>query len=181
MGGLIQNSEAANNFPKSIPYIQDDLTWCVRRAEVLPAYLNIFRLTDSTALVSYITFVIWIGVLLFVYSKTDPQIIHSNKNIYYMVLLAALPASGGFIINRSLLPRRSLFPIFSCLVLLAGSVGLVTISSFLSTTSLHRYRLVQVGDVDQLLEQEFDLSSSPASYTIIMEQKKVKKTVDISC
>lgn len=58
-------------------------------------------------------------------------------------------------------------------------MGLVTFSCFLSVTALHTYRLVQVADVDQLLEQGFDLSSSPASYTIILGQKKVRKTIDI--
>lgn len=179
MGGLVQNSRAAKYFSKSISYIQDDLTWCVHRADILPAYLNIFRLADLSSCLIYAVLVASSGILLFVYSKTDPQIIHINKNIYYMVLLAALPASGGFAVNRGVLPHRTIFRICFCLILLASFVGLVIFSCFLSSTALHTYRLVQVADVDQLLEQEFDLSSSPASYTIIMDQKKVKKSVDI--
>lgn len=112
MGGFVQNSRAASFFSRSISYVQDDLTWCVRRADILPAYLNIFRLADFSVLLSYGALIASAGILLFVYSKTDPYIIHSNKNIYYMLLLTAVPASGGFTVSRRILPHRPLFRIF---------------------------------------------------------------------
>lgn len=173
IGGFAQNSRAAKYVSPSISYIQDDLTWCVHQADVLPPYLNIFRLTDSTVWFLYAGLIILTGILLFVYSKTDPQIIHHNKNIYYMILLVAAPASAGFAINRRVMPHKTLFRIFLILILLASYVGLVTWSSFLIVTTLHTYRLAQVADVDQLFEQKFHLGSSPASYTIIFDQEKV--------
>lgn len=173
VGGFARNSMVAKYFLTSISYIQDDLTWCVRRAETLPVFLNIFRLTDLYVWFSYFGLIFLTGILLFIYVKFDPHIMHLNKNIYYMILLIAAPASGGFAVNRRMLPHRSLFRLYMVIILLASYVGLVTWSSFLSVTMLHTYRLDQVADIDELIEQNFDLSSSPASYTIIYDQKKV--------
>lgn len=173
VGAFAQNSMVAKYFRTSISYLQDDLTWCVRRAETLPIFLNIFRLTDIYVWFSYSGLIVLCGIFLFIYIKTDPHIVHLNKNIYYMILLVAAPASAGFAINRRIMPHRPLFRIFFVVIVLASYVGLVTWSSFLSVTMLHTFRLDQVADIDGLIEQNFDLSSSPATYTIIYDQKKV--------
>lgn len=165
-------------FPTTISYVQDDLTWCVRRADLLPPYLNIFRLTDLTVWCLYALLVILTGIMLFVLSKTDPQINHRNKNIYYMILLIAAPASAGFTINRRLMPGAVLYRIYIILIVLASYVGLVTWSSFLTLTTLRTYRLDQVTNIEGLLDQKFDLSSTRATYTIICEQKKVIESLE---
>lgn len=42
MGGLYENPISRELTSSSIPYFQDDITWCVAKAGLSPTWMNVF-------------------------------------------------------------------------------------------------------------------------------------------
>lgn len=47
LGGLYENSISRKLVSSSIPYYQDDITWCVAKAGLAPTWLNVFIIFNS--------------------------------------------------------------------------------------------------------------------------------------
>lgn len=173
IGGFARNSLMTKSLRTSVTYFQDDLTWCVHRADALPEYLNIFRVSELRVWLLF-SVVLWLGgIVLYALSRSDRSINHRHKNIYYMVVLTMFPISIASCVNTRFKPSRTVLRLFYGLCLFCGIVSMSMWSSFLLKTTLHTFRTDQISSVDQLLYKQFDFSTSPAFYQIIFEQEKV--------
>jgi hypothetical protein len=47
VGGLYENPISRKLVSSSIPYYQDDITWCVAKAGLAPTWLNVFIIFNS--------------------------------------------------------------------------------------------------------------------------------------
>lgn len=50
VGGLFENPFSRKLVSSSIPYFQDDITWCVAKAGLAPSWLNVFIIFNSEQL-----------------------------------------------------------------------------------------------------------------------------------
>jgi hypothetical protein len=47
VGGLYENQISRKLLSSSIPYYQDDITWCVAKAGLAPKWMNVFVIFNS--------------------------------------------------------------------------------------------------------------------------------------
>jgi hypothetical protein len=47
VGGLYENKISRSLVSSSIPYYQDDITWCLKKAGLAPTWLNVFIIFNS--------------------------------------------------------------------------------------------------------------------------------------
>lgn len=47
VGGLYENHISRRLVSSSIPYYQDDITWCTHKARLAPTWLNVFIIFNS--------------------------------------------------------------------------------------------------------------------------------------
>lgn len=161
------------HYALSIPYIQDDVTWCVSAAKALPVFLNIYRNCDYIIWCLFIISIIVDGYILYMLSRNDDESKHKNQNIYFMVLLVAIPAVVGIGMNSKFIPKKFTFRTFYGCLLFCGVVGMIFWCSVSLTRALYIYREIQVDRVDQLIERNYELASSPATFSKIFMQQKV--------
>lgn len=90
-----------------------------------------------------------------------------------MIWLILVPITIGMTVSARFKPKKTSFRLFFGLCLLLGIIGVSTWNSFMLKNTLHTYHSAQVSRVDQLFRQQFKLSTSPASYSVIFEQEKV--------
>lgn len=50
VGGMYENPISRKLVSSSIPYYQDDITWCVSKAGLAPTWLNVFIIFNSELL-----------------------------------------------------------------------------------------------------------------------------------
>lgn len=173
IGGFAHDSLITKSFLTSVTYVQDDLTWCVHRADVLPEYLNIFRVSELRVWLLFFVVLCLGGIILYAFSRSDRSINHRHKNIYYMVVVTLFPMSIASSVNTRFKPSRTVLRLFYGLCLFCGILSMSMWSSFLLKTTLHTFRSAQISSVDQLLYKRFDFSTSPAFYQVIFDQEKV--------
>lgn len=148
IGGFSQNNRIARYFSTSITYVQDDLTWCVHRADALPEYLNIFRAYDAKVWLLLLTVIIVSSFMMILFSRSDRLFNGRNRNIHYMIWLILVPITLGMAVDARFKPKKTSFRFFFGILMVFGIIGVSTWSSFLLKTTLHTHRTAQVFGVD---------------------------------
>jgi hypothetical protein len=58
VGGLSENPISRKLVSSSIPYYQDDITWCVSKAGLAPTWLNVFIIFNSIFFIHFYSFLL---------------------------------------------------------------------------------------------------------------------------
>nr|QGW45458.1 ionotropic receptor 87a [Bradysia odoriphaga] len=90
IGGMDEDSNTRKYLSSSIPYYQDDQTWCVANAKPEELWRNIFNLFSTTIWSLIILVVFLMASMLYGFIKMD----HKSENFMWM-LLASLSVTMG--------------------------------------------------------------------------------------
>lgn len=96
IGGLSVSLINSNNLIMSLPYDQDDLRWCVRKAELYPAFLNMFFILSPLAWFLLILMIFLVGTNAYIYITLDEKYKCRNyRDWHYVILLIISPTFLG--------------------------------------------------------------------------------------
>lgn len=157
----------------SIPYFEDDWTWCVRNAGYYPLYLNLFLLAKPECWIGivfgfgYVT-----GYILYIFIQFDEKFKYRNfRDWHYTTWLISLPAVIG--VNQTFKPLYGPLRIFYGFMLLIG----VILSLFLLTFGMARAKnlvpMYQVSTVAEILDNEYRLFGSRECLEMIKYDERV--------
>ncbi|CAG9806298.1 unnamed protein product [Chironomus riparius] len=71
IGGLFENQISRNLLSSSIPYYQDDITWCVSKAGLQPKWLNVFIIFNYKTWIALILTLFITSAVLFIFVRIE--------------------------------------------------------------------------------------------------------------
>lgn len=156
-------------FEPSIPYLQDDLTWCVSRAKPIPSWQNAYHIADAQTIIlgaTMYTMVIFIGYLIYAFEQ------HPRDLIYCAILSVQTLTTFPTMFNAKKFTLRFFY-------------GLCLVIAFWLTQILNAYLIAfasdilyehQIATVREIVDNQFRLAGDP----IVLGHLKVKNVVSQS-
>lgn len=140
----------------SIPFMNDDLTYCVATSKVYPPYISMIHILTPQLWIVLYSFGYINGSILFVAQKFSKD---EKKLDYHSCVLLF---SHRLVVNSStnLKPKSVWFRIYFFSVLLFGFFLFAYILSFLHFRVSHPYRPEQLSEKKILFENKFSFASS---------------------
>ncbi|XP_035780489.1 uncharacterized protein LOC118460354 [Anopheles albimanus] len=149
IGGLYENPISRRLLSATIPYYQDDLTWCVATARHAPKWLNVFIIFNVWTWLIAIFIIFAAGALLYRFNYVE-QLYQVN---FTWMLLQSLAFSLS--VYAHYWPRRVSIRFFLIGYMFYGLHWNAAYHSFLiSVLTRPRYE-VQIASVDQAIASEF--------------------------
>ncbi|KAL7026419.1 hypothetical protein ACKWTF_013905 [Chironomus riparius] len=134
IGGLYDNDVSRKLLSTTIPYLGDEMTWCVRKSELAPNWMNIFIIFDVMMWIY-----VWLTILLatiFMYNFVRIEN-RRNENIFWSFVITLCL---GFGICAHYEPRRGFLRFFIACMLFFGLNFAAAYQSFLlSVLTTPRY------------------------------------------
>lgn len=178
IGGYFQTSGALDFFSQSVTFSQDDVTWCVRSAAIIPIHFDPLAPSDPLCAAITIGLCLISGIFYFIYSQQDGRMAHRNKDIFYMLVLVVTSSFTGLGFSPHFRPHSTRFRLMYALMLTAGFVLALFWGCFLlseTTTTMHGK---QVSNVDDLIQNNYTLKCSAMTLSTLLKQKQVNEAVD---
>jgi hypothetical protein len=149
IGGLYENTISRNLLSVTIPYYQDDLTWCVPKAKLAPTWMNVFVIFSLTTWMAAILTQNITGTILYFLAKVENVY---KENIFW-AMLQSLNLSLGQCAHYS--PRKIYTKCFLVGLFVYGIHFNAAYNSFLiSVLTRPRYQ-PQVLSVEQAVAGQF--------------------------
>lgn len=174
VGGLLYASPNISDAVFSIPYFQDDLTWCIQKAGKSPWIINLLQCPTPTVCVVFIFGYGYVySFLLYVLIQFDTKYKQrNNRDWHYAAILISLPSAIG--LSQRFRPVSWNIRIFYGVILLANllavQVALVHWYKFLQIqTPMH-----QIASVEEIIANDYALMGSAAVKNAIDTDQKVK-------
>lgn len=160
------------NFMSSQPYYQDDYTWCVRRAKLLPLDLNVLQVCSLFAWIMVICHGLVQGVILNIFLQFDRKYVKRNhRDIIYAVLLISFPSVIG--VSQRFQPKNIFLRIYYGLNLLCGVIMIAYIITYGYAILKKSIYAHQVNTIAEIVENEFRLTGMEAVLQRIRGQNAV--------
>lgn len=171
LGSYVQNKLIGNYYAKTIPYREDELTWCVRHASPVSTSSNIHRVFPVQVFV-VLGFIYAIGIIVvYVIMQHDSNDRIKRYSSFYICLMVALPAGIGqnrrFVVNK--LPLR----IHHIIISFCGVTGSAIWSSYLMKNFAMPPIEPQMDSVNLLVKNNFTLICDLATRFQIYHLNKV--------
>lgn len=159
IGGLPTHSSKNTNLAPSIPYYQDDFTWCIQKAKFFPLYVNYFFITEYKVWCILVALLIILGTLFYVMIQFDtmyPQ--RNNRDWVYTTLFVVLSAYLGMSprFQPVYRPARLLYGMVLFLAVLVVALVGFYLTNFMKVPIPYR----QIKTVSEILERDFRLIGS---------------------
>lgn len=161
IGGIHPYFYRKSKFIKaSIPYYNDDLTWCIKVAEEYPSYSRIFLMgTPTVFLIFVLVFGYFTSFLAYIFIQFDRKYAQrNNRDFHYIFFLVTLPTFFGtsqrFNPHHALL--RFIYGYLSLCCIFYTQITLAHMFHFLKLEILHP----QMNTIDALVENNFGLVGS---------------------
>lgn len=173
VGGFHENSISRKILSSTIPFYQDDLTWCVPPADLAS------NLTNAFGIFNWITWLVTLFILLatgwifLAYSRYEMH--QNNENIVWSVLMSLSFTIGN---PSHYFPQRVLPQIFLLFVLFYGTHFNVFYHSFLITVMTRPKYEPQVANMYMAVHQGFRFYGNED--TLAHFQSKQNDTTSIS-
>lgn len=113
VGGLHENAISRKMLSSSIPYYQDDLTWCLQPASLASTLFNVFVVFNALIWSACITIIISSAMIFFANSFYE-QPRRNDNPAFSLILSTALM----FNTNIGYLPKRMMIKLFLALLLI---------------------------------------------------------------
>lgn len=174
VGGLFVDFKNTSDLIRSIPYYQDDFTWCIHKAEFFPTILNFFAIAPLGIWLSlFFGFGYGWGLILFIMIQFDRKYDQrNNRDWHYTTLLITLPAVIG--LGQRFHPISNQVRLFYGLMLLSMVVFMQICFVFVLHYLKIRVPRHQVATVEELVKYEYDLMGSYDVMSFIKHNEKVK-------
>lgn len=177
IGGYVQSFERTNFLSHSIMFGQDDITWCVRRSNEIPAYFNIYKIVDLTCSVIFLISFYSFCVAFYIFWAFDEEENYQHRDIIYITLLVVLPAIFGLNINQSFKATSHKTRIIYALIGFTGFLNAIIYSSLMLSFCTSTYRAKQLSNFDELIRNGYELRCTPTTFAMITYQTKVNINV----
>lgn len=160
------------NFTSSRPYYQDDYTWCVRRAKLLPLDLNVLQMCSFFVWFMVVLHGLVQGVILNIFLQFDRKYVKRNhRDIIYAVLLVSFPSVIG--VSQRFQPKNIFLRIYYGLNLLCGVIIIAYIITYGYAILKKSIYAHQVNTIAEIVENEFRFVGMEAILQKIREQNVV--------
>lgn len=175
IGGLSAKFFKSDNLVASIPYDQDDLTWCIQKATNFPSFLNFFFIAPPIYWVIVIGFIYVTGTMMYIALQYDFEYKERHlRNWCYMVLLVALPATIGT--SPRYYPRQGALRFFYFAILLFSVLICAFTGTYLYNNMKVRIPRKQFETVREIRDNDFRLAGSTEVLHAIGNSLLVKKS-----
>lgn len=114
VGGLHENAISRKLLSSSIPYYQDDLTWCLQPASLASTLFNVFVVFNSLIWSACITIIISSAIIFFSNSFYENPRRQNGTLVHSLILSTALM----FNTTIGYLPNRAMIKLFLALLLI---------------------------------------------------------------
>lgn len=179
VGGLHSNNYTQRYFLPSMPYDEDDLTWCVQRMEPHSFWLQVWYVSTKTIwILCYMTaFIISIVILLLMSFRRD-QFGYLNFDLKLQDI--PLPVMPNFFPNtlyrrsETILKMPRSFLCIFCIVMTSVVWNFTLIKIITSSNRSH-----QVQSVNEIIEHNYRLIGGSFANLSVSENAKVKNSTQL--
>lgn len=163
----------------SVPYINDDMTWCIQSAKFYPKWVTML-LCFKPEVWLFIIFVYGYGngIILYFLIQFDKNYVQRNiRDFHYMTWLISLPMTIGLCPGfRPMSGKVRAFYAFMLMIdLILFQIAFFTTFNFLKL----RVPFHQVSTIDELIEDDYYLMGSKEVLDVVRSTEKVKSIHDI--
>lgn len=156
-----------STFEPLTSYHQDDYTWCVARAKVIPEWKNVFYIiSDDIVFVGLTIAAVSINICIFLLTAFDPRPLDLWESICFF-------GRTLFGINANYTPQnqklRCLFVLFIMICLWITTIFIAFIIKFYSLQIYEK----QLKSVTEIVERNYKLLTSRALLDRIIQQRMV--------
>ncbi|XP_055585201.1 uncharacterized protein LOC129738049 [Uranotaenia lowii] len=156
IGGLYENPIGRKLLSSSIPYYQDDLTWCVPSARLAPKWMNVFIIFSIWIWLVTVVIIIVTAVILYAMNRIGSDY-RDHQNFSWM-LLQSLALSLS--IYAHWWPTRLTVQIFLLCYMFYGMHWSVAYHSFLITVLTRPRYEVQISSVEDAISNGFEFAGA---------------------
>lgn len=174
IGGFDENEFTRKNLSASIPYHQDDITWCVSKAGLAPSWINVFAIFTLTTWITSIVAINICGFILHHFVKKES--VRKDDGVIWAMLISfavALSCPGHYF------PQKGFVRIFFITLVIYGIHFNAAYQSFLiSVLTRPRYES-QISSLAQIVEAGYDIHG--AKYILKYFEKSDYVRFDYFC
>lgn len=175
VGGLFTDHQSnKSNRIISLPYYQDDFTWCVQKAPKLPWIFSLMNaLTPTVWLLLIFGYGYGAGFLLYLMIQFDKQYEQrNNRDWHYMTWLVSLPAVLGT--SQRFCPQsaiiRFIYAFFLIAMIIFVQYAFVNLYTFIQV----RFPKHQIKTIEEIVYNELILMGPEQIRTMLQVDQKVK-------
>ena len=106
IGGLSENPISRKLLSASIPYYQDDITWCVPKARLAATWLNVFIIFGWSTWLAFVIVILFTSILIYRFNKIEGRY---NENIFWSLLQSLAISLSSY---AHYWPNRSFIQVF---------------------------------------------------------------------
>lgn len=173
VGGIYQGDVHFRNFEASIPYKQDDMTWCVSHAKPIPRWQNLLyiaNLSTVAIVVVLIMIVVWVVYLLHAFEDVPPD-------WFFCAFLSLQTITTFPTMFRSKRFRTKM--LFGLMLLIAYWTTQLFSVHIILILGVVRYE-IQIDTVDGIIEENFHLAGNPSVIDRFKMEHTMVKLIEIS-
>lgn len=172
--GRLPKHLKTDSFVESLPYLQDELIWCIQDAGMVPIYLNLFWIAPLTVWGCIFAILFSSAGIFYIYVQFDDKFkTNRSMDIIYMILMVVFPALSG--ISPKFNPTKSTIRMFYSVLLFGALIGNMVIAAFFYNSikePIHRY---QVKSNVEIANNNYRLAGSDEILHTIRIKNMVKK------
>lgn len=151
IGGMDRDMRVAKTLWISIPYIQDDQTWCVATARPRDIWRNIFGIYTMFTWSILIATIFFIASVIYAFMQLE----HRPENYAWTLLVGMAAALGQ---TGSYEPWRTSIRVFMCFLFMYGLVMSTSFSSFLISILTRPRFKTQINTVRSAIDAGFQFT-----------------------
>lgn len=154
IGGIHSNMLNSTKFVTSSPYMQDDLTWCVKRAKAIPRWKNIYYIPQDveTYVIGFIVYTLSIVSIYLLTAFEDKPLDFTLCNVYSIGCLAGF----GYAYTPKKAATRFIVSIFFMSTFWMTQIYLSYLITYLRITLYEN----QIGTLGEITRKNFHLAGA---------------------
>lgn len=159
-------------FTLSTPYYQDDFTWCIQRAKLLPLDLNVLQICSIFVWFIIVLHVVVQSIVLNISLQIDRKYDKRNhRDLIYTFLFISMPAVIG--VSQRFNPKSCLLRIYYGLNLLCGVIIIAYIITYGYAFLKKSIWSYQVHTIAEIVHNDFRLAGTEAALESMRKQNIV--------
>lgn len=168
IGGHNENPTTRQLLSSSIPYHQDDLTWCVSKSDLAPNWSNVFAIFSLTTWIVTIVMIKITGIILYLFVKHEsPQTMNGLGWGILLSFCVSLSNPGHYY------PKKQYIRIFFITLVIYGLHFNAAYHSFLISVLTRPRFDPQVNTLPMAISQEYQLAGGVNILTYFMKNDMV--------
>lgn len=150
----------------TIPYMQDDQTWCVAVAKPLEIWRNVFNIYTTTTWLALIGAIFFIALLVHIGVHLENR----HENYSWSALNGLAAAIGQFVIYE---PKRSSIRVLLIFILMYGMVMTTSFNSFLISILTRPRFKAQINSIGDAIKIDMTFAGGEVAFSHFTENDKV--------